>query len=241
MGALEVMMSAIATAQFFTPAATMPCPNADKVPQAEVKFIAATTGYSEALPSARLKTLMANNPDSTLATDTRSVVFGVTSSQTTSGVRIAFAMKRNPSTNEECLYIDKAVFEITYTPTVYVSSEITDMKCSYETTRAHEQTHVTIDYKVMQDYLPSIRRDMQVYLNTFGYKGFGPYAAKHSEQWRDRLAEQVNAATKPMLQRLIDERRKNQGVIDTQENYRRESDKCPMDRPAIFQKFGKSR
>jgi hypothetical protein len=221
-------------------AALTVCPAATAPPKIEVIFGAEMTKYTEQYYSHQLNPLLAQDKDSTLTTDSRSTVFGVTSSRISEQTQIQFSTLTDGA-GRQCLYIDKAVFRIAYAPTVYVSADILNMACSYAVTRAHEQTHVAIDYKALQDYLPFIRRDMANYLNAYAARGFGPYPVSSLNKYKDAIMTQVGVAASPMIERMRETRRKNQGAIDTPENYRHEAEKCPQDKQAIWRKFGGGR
>jgi hypothetical protein len=238
--ALSPVLGPLFLSKAYVLAALTVCPPAEARPQIEVTFGAAMTKYTEKYPSVRLKALMAKNKDSTLATDSRATVFGVTSSDVTDEMSFVFRTLTDRAGNQ-CIYIEKAAFHITYAPSVYVSSDILDLACSYQVTRAHEQTHVAIDYKVMQDYLPYIKRDMAKYLDNYAARGFGPYPRDSLPRYKAEIAQQTQIAAAPMIEKLRDARRAQQGSIDTKENYKRESDKCPQDHALIYKRFGGGR
>jgi len=211
------------------------CPVAD-APKVDVHFATEPLYYSEEHSAHTLKKSMAKDKESTLATDKRSVVMGVTTSVTTSNFNVSFKTLTDEQGNQ-CIYVDKAVFWITYKPAVFVSKEILDLPCSLGVTRAHEAEHVKIDAAAIQEYLPRIQLDMMIYLRSLGYQGFGPYPQGESAQHQQRLLKEIVAASVPMAERLREARRKRQGTIDTPENYKREAEKCPQDRPALNQRF----
>jgi len=155
---------------------------------------------------------------------------------TDSNFRVSFKTITDSSGNQ-CLYVDKAIFWITYRPAVFISKDILDMPCSLQVTRAHEAEHVKIDMAAIQEYLPRIQMDMMLYLRSLGYQGFGPYQQSEAAQHQRRLMKDIVAASMPMAERLREARRLRQGEIDTPENYRREAEKCPQERPALQQRF----
>lgn len=219
----------------FTLAALTVCPVMD-APRVEALFAADKPFYSEHQSSAALKTHMSKDRESTLATDNRSTVFGVTTSVTSDRFRVSFKTLTDEN-GDECLYVEKATFWITYSPAIFVSSDILDLPCSLQVAQAHERQHVAIDIAAIREYLPHIKMDMLSYLRSLGYQGFGPFSKKESEKRQQELTDKIVAASAPMIEKLKEARRKRQGVIDTPENYRRESAKCPEDAAAIMKKF----
>lgn len=211
------------------------CP-VENAPRVVAHFASEPIYYTEEHSSATLRRSMERDPESTLTTDKRSTVFGVTTSVTTSNFNVSFKTLTDESGNQ-CLYVDKATFWITYKPAIFISKDILDLPCSMKVTRDHEAQHVRIDIESIRDYLPRIERDMLLHLRTMGYQGFGPYPQAEMPKHQQRLMDNLVAASKPMAERLRDARRKRQGEIDTPENYKRESAKCPQDMPAIYERF----
>ena len=219
----------------FMQAALEVCP-VEPAPKVEAHFAADPVYYNEGHGSVTLRRSMEKDKESTLNTDKRKTVFGVTTSITESNFRVSFKTMTD-SRGNQCLYVDKAVFWITYKPAVFVSKDIIDLPCSLAVTRAHEAEHVRIDIEAIQEYLPQIQIEMMQYLRALGYQGFGPYKQGEMEKHQQRLLQEIVAASKPMAERLREARRKRQGIIDTPENYRREAEKCPQDRDAIKNRF----
>lgn len=211
------------------------CP-VENAPKVDVHFATEPVFYSEDHTAATLRKSMAKDKESTLATDRRAVVFGVTTSVTDSNFRVSFKTITDSGGNQ-CVYVDKAIFWITYRPAVFVSKDILDMPCSLKVTRQHEAEHVKIDMAAIQEYLPRIQMDMMLYLRALGYQGFGPYKQSEAAQHQRRLMKDIVAASMPMAERLREARRLRQGEIDTPENYKREAEKCPEERPALQQRF----
>lgn len=213
------------------------CPVGD-APKVEVHFATEPLYYSEDHTAAALKKSMARDKESTLATDRRAVVFGVTTSVTGSNFRVSFNTLTDSAGNQ-CLFVDKATFWITYRPAVFISKDILDLPCSLKVTREHEAEHVKIDIAAIQEYLPRIQIDMMMYLRSRGYQGFGPYKQSEAPEHQKRLMQEIVAASEPMAERLREARRKRQGEIDTPENYKREAEKCPDDKPALQKRFAR--
>lgn len=215
------------------------CP-VENAPRVRAHFTVDPVYYTEEHSSATLRHSLERDPESTLTTDKRNVVFGVTTNVTNSQFNVSFKTLTDSKGNQ-CLYVDKATFHITYKPAVFVSKDILDLPCTLKVTRDHENQHVQIDIEAIRDYLPRIERDMLLHLRQMGYQGYGPYPQKEIEKHQKRLMEELVAASKPMTQRLLQARRKRQGEIDTEENYAREASKCPQDMPAIYERFYRKR
>ncbi|MFH1157666.1 MAG: hypothetical protein V1721_02085 [Pseudomonadota bacterium] len=224
---------------FFSKALTLVtltvCPVKD-APRVEVLFGADKSFYTEQHSSATLKESLQQDKESTLTTEKGSTVFGVATSLTTGLFHVSFNTLTDQSGNQ-CLYIDKATLAITYSPAVFVSSDILDLACTYQTTQEHEWQHISIDLAAMQEYIPHIKMDMLLYLRDLGYQGFGPYRQYETPKHVKELTHQLDKASEPMVENLREVRRERQRSIDTLENYKRESEKCPQDASQIHNRF----
>lgn len=215
------------------------CP-VENAPRVIAHFNVDPVYYTEEHSSNTLRRSLERDPESTLTTDKRSVVFGVTTSVTNSHFNVSFKTLTDSSGNQ-CLYVDKATFRVTYKPAIFVSKDILDLPCTLKVTQDHENQHVKIDIAAIRDYLPHIERDMLLHLRDMGYQGYGPYPQKEVDIHQKRLLENLVAASKPMAERLRIARRKRQGEIDTEENYKREAAKCPGDIAQIYERFYRKR
>jgi hypothetical protein len=221
--------------KLYTLAALTVCP-VRAAPHVEVLFSTDEPFYSENHNSVTLKNLMKNDKESTLTTEKSSTVFGVTTSRTEGAFHVNYETLTDQAGNQ-CIYIGRAYFTLRYSPAVFVSSDVRDMACTYDVTRAHEAQHVAIDLQAIEEYIPQIKMEMLVYLRSVGYQGWGPYRQSETANNAKQLTLKLKNASEPMIEKLREARRQRQRSIDTLENYRREAEKCPQDRPAIHEKF----
>ena len=205
------------------------CP-AGNAPTVNVMLGVEKTYYNETLTAAQITKSMMGDKESTYATDSRSMLGGVTTSKLTSEVNFNYRQMSDDAGNT-CVYINSANIALYYYPAIFIAKDILDKPCYSKVVKDHEQQHVDIDIKALNEYIPKIKVDMLRYLQTLGYDGFGPYTPADAEKQQAVLANNVMAASKPMVEKMREDRRERQGAIDTLENYRREQAKCPEEFP----------
>lgn len=205
------------------------CPPPLEAPHADVYFLPKKPEYVTEAPIKSLTAEMKNNPDSTVATDSRWFVEGITAS----GVDAArfnfdFTNLRDESGNT-CLYVHKVYFTIMYEPTIFLAKELKapGHECRYKMVKLHEERHVATDLKTINEYMPKIKMELLWYLRSIG--PLGPYGEGQIASEVQKKEKDIMTAVGPMMERLIKARRARQGSIDTIENYRQESGLCPDD------------
>ena len=217
--------TALLAVKAFTLTALTFCP-VKPPPQVDVFFTAEKPYWNTSYGSTALRNSMQADKESTVQTDKREKLLGVTTSKIDSKFEVNFHALTDRSGNQ-CLYVNRATFIISYYPAIFIAKEVKGLTCKEKVVHDHENQHVAIDLKTIQEYLPRIKMDMLLYLQTLGYQGFGPYNQSESLANRERLLKQIMAASLPMVEKLRESRRQRQGIIDTSDNYMRESEKCP--------------
>jgi hypothetical protein len=223
-------------AKTYVLAALSSCPIQD-APKVTVNFAADPPYYDETVSTTKLTEVMAKDKESTFANDSRWMVGGVTTSVIKDQLRVTFRTLTDES-GQVCFYVNTATFVIYYYPAVFIAKEAVKRDCYYQVVRAHENTHVAIDVKSINEYLPKVKMEMLLYLRSLGYYGFGPYTAAEAAKQQALMTKKIIEAGVPMIEKLRDVRRQRQGEIDTVENYRRESAKCPGDFEEMMKDVG---
>ena len=128
---------------------------------------------------------------------------------------------------EECVYVDKVSLEIHYSPKIYVSADYKPYACANTIITAHEKNHIARDLLAISVSLPGIKKTLQEILKQ--QNGQGPYAADTALATGSQIidsrvdGEMTRAAFNPLG--LL--RAQYQAVLDTPENYLRQSMLCP--------------
>jgi len=218
--------TALLAAKAFTMAAMTVCPVRD-APQVEIYFAAEKPYVNETFASSALRKSMMGDKDSTVHTDKRDVLLGVTTSKIDEDVSLSFRSVEDRSSGQICLYINRLQMRIIYYPAIFIAKEVKGLPCKQKVVRDHEDQHVVIDVKTLQEYLPKIKMEMLLYLRSVGYQGIGPFSKHEAPAKAKELIQQVVAASQPMIDKMRESRRQRQGIIDTPDNYARETEKCP--------------
>ena len=162
--------------------------------------------------------------NTTMSTD-KWIIEGLMKPSMESGVSGTYNKVTKTMTGETCFAINKINYEIVYSPTIYVASDFQGMACRHAIVLNHEKHHVEEDVRTITDYIPDMKRAIESYAETL--KPLGPFPPGADAAQVQAVFKQVHEATMPQWQQLTDLRRKRQGLIDTEANYRRETAMCP--------------
>lgn len=183
--------------------------------------------YNTDYTSQQLTQMFGNDIDSTLFTDGKWMIGGVTVTSRdglTSQTKAHFSFTPNYKTDTACFSIDKVEYEINYKPAIYIASDYKDMGCRYSATLMHEKRHVQQDIKTLTDYKRTIEKAIEKYL----YRKQHPMVTREGvEAMQKRALQELNAALEPTWKDLLELRRKRQAEVDTEANYRRDTALCP--------------
>jgi len=205
------------------------CPLPDAAPHADFFFLPQKPAYITDAPSKALKQAMAGNIDSTIATDSRWHVDGLTEGAIQESYELEFNTVSDGSNS--CLFLSKVNFTVIYKPTIFIASEVKGQTCRQKVTRLHEERHVATDLRAIKEYIPKLKMELLMYLRSLGMQG--PFPASDLKRQMDSMSVEVNKSLRPMTERLREARRKRQGLIDTVENYKHESSLCPGEFPSL--------
>lgn len=195
--------------------------------------------YNANYTSASLKKSMQKDDPDTTHTKESGLLMGVTSSKTSGGTVVHFSSLVDRSGNA-CVYPNRIVMNIRYDAGVFIASEVKNLECSYKITMAHENQHVRYDIHTLNEYLPKIQLEMMYYLKSFGYQGRGPVRRGDVSTVQKEITAEIMRAAEPMFERMRQVRRTRQESLDTEESYRKHSDICDMDKPALKEIFSKT-
>jgi hypothetical protein len=206
---------------------TADCPAQGPV-EADVQFVAKDPPHINTQTAAQLTQQFGHDPDSTLATDGKWMVSGVTvvsRDGLQEQIGLQFKATAEVKTGTTCFTVAKVTNIITYSPTIYIASDYQNMACRYSATLMHEKRHVDTDIRTITDFIPDMKTAVAAYAQSLGPQG--PYAAADLEKEKQRVVQQVANGLKPTWDQLLALRRKRQAEIDTVPNYMRDTALCP--------------
>ncbi len=200
------------------------CPSPQKV-DVDVKMVVTEVPYVTNVTSQWLTDNFKNDPDSTMADEGKWMVGGLTKSNMNGKYQAQFYTHVNNQTGATCLAITSFTYTIEYSPVIYIASDFKSMGCRYSQTLAHEKRHVATDKRVIEKYLPDMKREITRLVKKMPAQG--PYPREKVEEQQQRILQDVALVTKPYMDQLIALRRTEQAKIDTVENYKRDTALCP--------------
>ena len=216
--------AATALSTLYMVAGLAACPSPQKV-DVDVKLVVKESPYITNVTATQMTQMFQADPDATTSTDGKWMTVGLTKSNLSGQFSANFYSHTNTKTKEACLAVDKVDYVITYTPLVYVASDYKKLGCSYSVTLAHEKRHVNTDKRVIDQFIPDMKNEIQRLVKKMPAQG--PYPAAQVQAQQQRILAEVSAVTQPYMDQLIAKRRVEQAKIDTIENYMKETSLCP--------------
>lgn len=128
-----------------------------------------------------------------------------------------------------CLSVGKVNYTITYSPTVYIASDLSD--CVRNATLAHEQRHIDHDAALANAYVPIITKAITDAVDSLGAQG--PIALNDVDSTKDHLTAGILQAIKPKWGDLSFAVRDKKSEVDTEEDYKKDTAACPGEFPAF--------
>jgi len=203
------------------------CPAQGPV-EVDVRLAKTDNAYILDQTSAQLTRNFGKNMDTTLATDGKWMVSGVTvvgGNNLRSQFGAEFKTSTNYSSDTMCFTISKITYEIQYSPDVYIASDYKNMGCRYSATLAHEKRHVAADERTFTDYIPYFKDQLERAAEAMPPKG--PIPVSQSQDAQHAALKELAEGAAPLWDELLALRRKRQALIDTPENYMRDTALCP--------------
>ena len=217
----------LSTAYILASLSAAQCPAQGPV-AVDVQFVRKDTPAVTNVTSAELTKHM-NDPNSTMATDGKWMVGGVTviapGVNLKDNLNAGFQATVEVRTGAACFTVAKVTYTIEYDPAVFIASDFLNLGCRYSATLMHEKRHVDTDVKLLTDYIPEFRKALENIAPTIGPQG--PYAVGDVDNQKRRVIQQIGAATGPVWTQFWATRRVKQAEIDTIQNYMRDTALCP--------------
>lgn len=218
----------LSTAYILASLTAAQCPAQGPV-DVDVQFIRKDSPAVTSQTSSALTKNEINDPNSTMATDGKWMVGGVTviipGINLKDSMNASFQSVTEVRTGAACFTVAKVKYAIEYDPAVFIASDFLGMGCRYSATLMHEKRHVDTDIKLMTDYVPEFRKAIENIAPTIGPQG--PYAVGDVQAQQQRVIKQIGAGLAPLWAQFWAQRRTKQAEIDTVQNYMRDTALCP--------------
>ena len=121
-----------------------------------------------------------------------------------------------------CTYVKEANVTVGYQDVrVYIASEIPQGTCGFNEVMGHEQKHINVNMRILQEYMPRIANEINAYLRVYGVRHEND-VNQASAEIKQKLHDIINTVLAEMTQ---ENQRLQQGV-DTPAEYARVSASC---------------
>jgi hypothetical protein len=150
-----------------------------------------------------------------------SVTLGVTHYEPVIEFR-APILERPLSDGSYCARVQRIDATIGYrNVTIFIANELNADPCSANHVMGHEQKHVAVNLALLQEYVPLIQKRLAEYLSLYGM-----FRMQTPEYANTLLREKANAILNDMSNRMLEENRRRQQLVDSPEEYARNNTVC---------------
>jgi hypothetical protein len=104
---------------------------------------------------------------------------------------------------------------------VYVAREFPQGSCDFQHVMTHEQKHVEVNRRLLQEFAPKIEAQLSSFMQLYGM-----FIVPNESYANTLLRDKVNAIFKDITQQLIAENRRRQRLIDSPEEYDKSKTAC---------------
>ena len=153
---------------------------------------------------------------------------GVTRGQIQFKYNLDFSETEEIELRQACVRTKSAHITVTYTPTIYISSNVAKGTCRYAATLDHEMKHVRVDLDAIHEFLPDIEKAAANALRRA--QTTEPISSRQVDKLRDDISEKLSKALDEQTDALQQTRTSRQRKIDSRAEYERLSNACAGER-----------
>lgn len=125
-----------------------------------------------------------------------------------------------------CLWYKNVDVDVHITPKIVIAREVKSDSCMYKAVLAHEQKHVEVDRKLVNEMAKYMGKALYTLMSRNGFS-VGPIDPAIAETTAQNMMQQANDTLNQVYQAMMTERAKRQGNVDSREEYDRVSALCP--------------
>jgi len=131
-------------------------------------------------------------------------------------------IQRELSDGTYCAKVQRIDAKIGYrNTTVFIGQELMADACASMHVLAHEKKHIAVNYVLLQEFVPLIQQRLSEYL-----KLYGMFRVQNPSYAEMLLRSKANAILSDMSQKILEENRRRQRLVDTPEEYARNNTVC---------------
>ncbi len=124
--------------------------------------------------------------------------------------------------NMRCIAIDRAIIHIGFQSfKIFVANKFEKESCRYRVIKKHEETHVKISKRVLEEFLPEYRKVMSSFIERQEIT-----SNKRTDEIGDQMMRQVQKKSSSLLSGFMEIMAKENGKIDVEEKVRQEYATC---------------
>lgn len=162
------------------------------------------------------------------ATEAHWMVGGLNSSRYRISYKMPY-MRRDGKDGMSCIMPQSFDYHIVYENTIYIAEDFRQMGCRYSATMAHEKRHEKADLRIFEEFSIDVRKTLEKAVA--GMRPVGPLPAAAVEAAFEKKAAETAAQVQPLIDRMLQTRKRRHAEIDSYENYMRDTALCPEQFP----------
>jgi len=155
-------------------------------------------------------------------------VGGVMNGEITLNHKTAFTRETNASGDKVCVVMKVIEVELSFSPTIYIASDLQHKTCLFKEIFAHESQHVDIDRDVVRKYQAQMTDGMNMMLMMPGDYSSGWIDTAGADHAQDNMQAGIENALAVLFNKMMRERNERQLAIDTQQEYGRITRSCQV-------------
>lgn len=206
------------------------CPPPDSPLQAEVVFKPEKTVYDYEVPVKELTSIAKKERKEEDTPRNSSFVvthtMGMTKIKNWREFDFDFRYIKDKS-GKACIYLSKTRVTLSHKTTVYIGKELKKYPCRLRVTQAHENRHVDIGRKAIEENLDEVRKTLQRAASRVPKT---PLPARSIDARMQEVQDRIVAEIQKLMKKVAKISEKRQAVIDTPENYKYESGLCGQEK-----------
>ncbi|MEZ0261569.1 MAG: hypothetical protein ACAH80_11205 [Alphaproteobacteria bacterium] len=221
----------LAAMKGFTLAALTVCPLPSEIPKVNVYFFPKKAEYITEAPVKALTASALKLPDAPAASPGQAYyVYSLLESRVfESGTKVTLDITKDQEGNT-CYSVDKVDMVIQYKPTVFIAKELKEFPCHSLEARTREDSHIAIDVKTLNEFVPKLKMEFLWHLRALGVQG--PFAATEADQQAEKIRKGIHSSTKPIIEKMAAELSKRHDAATSQETYLKDG-KCGAEKASL--------
>lgn len=194
-----------------------------KAPEIKVDLVTDEIKYDFSQSAAALSAIQSGGGANTARANPDAVSGGLREDKPEVRSQLSWAVRYEENTKVGCMWFDEISITVHLRPKIYVAREFNQGQCR-EQILAHEQKHIAVDRKVMNQFALSMGNAVQGAVNRTG--PMGPFNMRDIDTIKARSSRTIESTIAAQSNLMQQQMRQLQGQVDSPAEYKRVSSFC---------------